>query len=218
MILFLCPRCKQSMQAPESCAGIGLDCGNCGQRMQVPLAPGSPPSNAPPIRKIPLRFSCPACNAALSAPPDCAGRTTKCRQCGQPLVVPSPPSPLPSVPVLTQPVLAQPAPVIPPLASLPQIEPVHPLVRSGHQPGRGTAAGQCPNCGSTYPPLMKKKISPVGWVVFASVLAMGLGMCVVGICFWPLLIIAFVCVPMSVLGLLLTEEDVVCPQCRFKFH
>jgi hypothetical protein len=50
---------------------------------------------------------------------------------------------------------------------------------------RGTQQGgqfRCPRCQSTFPPLLKKKVSPTGWVVFAAVLALGFGMCVVGIC------------------------------------
>jgi hypothetical protein len=56
-----------------------------------------------------MRFNCPSCGAALSAPEDCAGRRAKCRRCHNPITVPSstsaPPmaavpaalSPLPSV-------------------------------------------------------------------------------------------------------------------------
>lgn len=37
-----------------------------------------------------LRFTCPHCGHALSAPPECAGRASKCRACGQAFVVPVP--------------------------------------------------------------------------------------------------------------------------------
>jgi hypothetical protein len=37
-----------------------------------------------------LLFACPACGFSLSAPADCAGRSSKCRKCGQSLVVPQP--------------------------------------------------------------------------------------------------------------------------------
>jgi hypothetical protein len=43
---------------------------------------------------MPLRFSCPKCGFALSAPEDCAGRSSKCRACGQPVTVPRPKSEL----------------------------------------------------------------------------------------------------------------------------
>jgi WD40 repeat protein len=36
-----------------------------------------------------IRFFCPRCKAAACAPDDCAGRTSKCRQCGRPLTVPA---------------------------------------------------------------------------------------------------------------------------------
>src|SRR6516162_1947128 len=36
-----------------------------------------------------LQLQCPACNASLSAPEDCAGRLTRCQQCGQPITVPT---------------------------------------------------------------------------------------------------------------------------------
>lgn len=35
-----------------------------------------------------LHFSCPKCGYKLSAPEDCAGRSSKCRACGQPVTVP----------------------------------------------------------------------------------------------------------------------------------
>src|SRR5579875_3646791 len=35
-----------------------------------------------------IRFSCPSCGMAVSAPEDCAGRSTKCRYCNGPIVVP----------------------------------------------------------------------------------------------------------------------------------
>jgi WD40 repeat protein len=36
-----------------------------------------------------IRFACPTCKVAASAPEECAGRTTTCRQCGNPITVPS---------------------------------------------------------------------------------------------------------------------------------
>jgi hypothetical protein len=37
-----------------------------------------------------LRFACPRCGMQLSAPEDCAGRSSKCRACGQTFQVPAP--------------------------------------------------------------------------------------------------------------------------------
>jgi hypothetical protein len=35
-----------------------------------------------------IRFACPSCSFALSAPEDCAGRQSKCRQCGSVVSIP----------------------------------------------------------------------------------------------------------------------------------
>src|SRR5262249_24690500 len=35
-----------------------------------------------------IRFSCPSCSTAVSAPRDCAGRSTRCHKCGGPITVP----------------------------------------------------------------------------------------------------------------------------------
>ena len=37
-----------------------------------------------------MRFNCPSCGAALSAPEDCAGRRSNCRRCNKPVIVPQP--------------------------------------------------------------------------------------------------------------------------------
>jgi predicted RNA-binding Zn-ribbon protein involved in translation (DUF1610 family) len=39
-----------------------------------------------------IRFACPRCGMQLSAPEDCAGRSSKCRACSQPVTVPIPAS------------------------------------------------------------------------------------------------------------------------------
>ena len=46
-----------------------------------------------------IRFSCPSCGAAASAPIECVGRTTTCRGCGKPITVPRvAPTPTPAPP------------------------------------------------------------------------------------------------------------------------
>lgn len=47
-----------------------------------------------------IRFTCPSCGMALSAPEDCAGRGTKCRGCNRPVIVPQQ---LPSTAIQKQP-------------------------------------------------------------------------------------------------------------------
>lgn len=42
-----------------------------------------------------FRFACPWCRMQLSAPEECAGRSSKCRGCGQAFQVPTPPPPPP---------------------------------------------------------------------------------------------------------------------------
>jgi DNA-directed RNA polymerase subunit RPC12/RpoP len=37
-----------------------------------------------------MRFNCPSCGAGVSAPEEYAGRSTKCRRCNNPIVVPQP--------------------------------------------------------------------------------------------------------------------------------
>src|SRR4051794_19802054 len=37
-----------------------------------------------------IRFNCVSCGMSVSAPEDCAGRSTKCPKCGQPISVPRP--------------------------------------------------------------------------------------------------------------------------------
>src|SRR5436309_6597504 len=78
-----------------------------------------------------LRFSCPKCGHNLSAPEDCAGRSSKCRACGQALQVPAPVAPL-----IT-------APSSPPIrCRFPRCQQL--LEAPAEQGGQKT---RCPNCG-----------------------------------------------------------------------
>lgn len=54
----------------------------------------------------------------------------------------------------------------------------------------------CPNCGSSYLPIMERRISTAGWIVFAVLLVFTF------IFFW--------------VGLLMKEDVGVCPVCRFR--
>jgi DNA-directed RNA polymerase subunit RPC12/RpoP len=90
VVRFSCPVCKAALEHPTP--GAKLPCPNCGQRLQVPQPPanktvlGVLPTPAAPV----LHFNCPACGSPLSAPEDCAGRVSRCRQCGQAVTVPAP--------------------------------------------------------------------------------------------------------------------------------
>lgn len=64
--------------------------------------------------------------------------------------------------------------------------------------GGGVAGGgfRCPYCNSQFPPRVQKKISTGGWIVFA--------------------VLAFTCLPLCWIGLLMTEEQRVCSSCGCK--
>ncbi len=61
-------------------------------------------------------------------------------------------------------------------------------------PGVATGGYRCPNCASTYPPVVSQQISLAGWIVFASLLIF--------------------CLPLFWIGLLMKEEQRICPMCR----
>ena len=72
-----------------------------------------------------------------------------------------------------------------------------PLASRSHAAGAGYAIDpnyRCPRCGSSYLPVMERRISTAGWIVFAALLVFTV------IFFW--------------IGLLLKEEVPVCPVCR----
>src|SRR5271155_4706386 len=73
-----------------------------------------------------LRFSCPKCGYNLSAPKECAGRSSKCRACGQPVTVPHPATraTLPPPPVRRYVPLEAPVPGEAPLLDALPAEPV----------------------------------------------------------------------------------------------
>ncbi len=62
------------------------------------------------------------------------------------------------------------------------------------QPGQLNANYHCPHCGSHYLPIVERKISTAGWIVFSVLLVFTF------IFFW--------------IGLLMKEEVRICPVCR----
>jgi hypothetical protein len=57
---------------------------------------------------------------------------------------------------------------------------------------------RCPRCGTTYLPVMEKRVSTAGWIVFSVLLVFTL------IFFW--------------IGLLMKEDVAVCPVCRTRLN
>src|SRR5579871_4883489 len=109
---------------------------------------------------MPITFAC-SCGANLRAPDDAVGKTVACPKCKARVIVPT----------LnardSRPREPEPRYDAPPRRRRrpdPEEEP------DALPPGR---LSRCPYCRSTFPPLMKKRISPGGWVVFGVVLAMG---------------------------------------------
>lgn len=79
MIRFSCPRCKTTLEVPDSKAGHVGECAACRQRIQVPstFLPSAPPP--PPVPSLPQRglVSCPDCNNKVSV------RAFACPVCGR---------------------------------------------------------------------------------------------------------------------------------------
>lgn len=70
---------------------------------------------------------------------------------------------------------------------------VQPLVQTPPQPQPQVAGYHCPRCGTTTPPIINKKISTGGWVVFVVLL--------------------FMCLPLFWIGFLIKDEERICPMC-----
>src|SRR5262249_3394762 len=64
---------------------LGRACWSGSASSLLLFAPCQVPSGVPPM----IRFACPSCGFSLSAPDDCAGRASRCRQCGRPVIVPA---------------------------------------------------------------------------------------------------------------------------------
>ena len=78
-IIFNCPHCKQSLEAPQEMVGQSLDCPKCQKSIQVPQAlsaaqtvPKPPPPQPPSAVK-----SCPFCGEKILL------AAVKCKHCGE---------------------------------------------------------------------------------------------------------------------------------------
>jgi hypothetical protein len=75
-------------------------------------------------------------------------------------------------------------------------QPTQPVAPSYYQYPAADANYRCPRCGTSYLPVMEKRVSTAGWIVFSVLLVFTL------IFFW--------------VGLLMKEEVAVCPVCKAK--
>ncbi len=90
MIHFNCPKCEKHLKADQALAGQKTKCKQCGQVMIVPPPEPDLPASPGPVPPSLLQFTCPKCGKLLKANPALAGQKTKCKQCAQLLIVPSP--------------------------------------------------------------------------------------------------------------------------------
>jgi hypothetical protein len=190
----LCPFCGVSGSVPENKRGSSCRCPKCGNRFKVPelvSAPEIKPLSSPPpiqnaVTQDPFDFDR---QPILEAQPvdDSVEKRPSEKFC-----------------IECGAIIRERAAICPKCGvSQPELQ------RQGD-------LSNCPYCRTTFPPLMQKKISPAGWVVFGAVLSMGLAMCITGLCFWPLMVVGFVCLPLSVMGILITTEVRVCSGCGAK--
>jgi len=86
-ITFSCPDCRRTLGAKKKAAGRGLNCPNCGKRVQVP---GGGPRRADPKDKLVIR--CYHCSKRIGVRPEWAGRKVECPGCGEHTRVPDKPA------------------------------------------------------------------------------------------------------------------------------
>ena len=119
---------------------------------------------------MPLAVDCPHCECQCHVPPDAEGRLVICPKCRAQFTVPA------RAPVAV--------PVRTPVAVLVQ----RPPRRSRFH---------CPFCGCNDPPVVRRKVSTAGWVMFVVLLC-------------------FLCLPLFWIGLLMKEEYRICADCGIK--
>jgi DNA-directed RNA polymerase subunit M/transcription elongation factor TFIIS len=91
-IHFECPKCKQTLDAPEELAAQLLECPTCKETIEVPVRsqrkeipkPPEPPKPAPVARSL---IECPGCQKQVST------KAEACPSCGHPIASNPPKSP-----------------------------------------------------------------------------------------------------------------------------
>lgn len=74
----------------------------------------------------------------------------------------------------------------------------YPLTQSYFPGGHAVGGYRCPRCGSTYLPVIDRRVSTAGWIVFSVLLVSTL------VFFW--------------IGLMMKEDVSVCPVCRTRLN
>jgi hypothetical protein len=94
MIRFRCPICRHESDEPDEQSGRVIPCPSCGEMVRLPALeatidplPGNTNYASSPLRGR-IRFSCPSCGIAVSAPSSMAGGAGKCDRCGTAVHVP----------------------------------------------------------------------------------------------------------------------------------
>ena len=78
------------------------------------------------------------------------------------------------------------------------VQPSYPAAQPYYHYAAMDGSYRCPRCGTTYLPVIEKRVSTAGWVVFSVLLVFTL------IFFW--------------IGLLMKEDVAVCPVCRMRLN
>ena len=194
-IRFACPTCHSVQQAADHQAGTKLPCTKCGQRL---LVPGTPPAQektvlgemlppAPPPVPTTISAPCPGCERVIQVQPNEVALTFECARCGTKFVPSGGRSPSRAL-----------APVE--KARLVDDRPRRRRERDdddeddyGRPRRRRRGSFHCPYCDTDRAPIVRKKISTAGWVLFVVLLIL--------------------CFPLCIIGLFITEDYRECSEC-----
>jgi hypothetical protein len=244
MTIVTCPICGNCYRLAQPPLGGQSLCPACRSLVPVAAPPtpsllSRPPAETPAQNRTILaepepmiRYSCPRCKKALEAPAGFAGQKLNCPGCQQRLQIPQPAA-LPAAPPLNKTILAtEEPPSVGELGPPRVVKMGKPLrIESCRECGvdvsqmrvetcpdcsallcsdrcyrehryqvhssrrrRRPSRDECYRCGCTDRPYAAQTISPAGWVVFAVLLVFFFPLC------W--------------IGLLMTETERRCPDCR----
>ncbi len=127
------------------------------------------------------RIACPHCGVKLALPADAAGQTARCPECRKLMALPEAPPPV-------APLLAR-AEDIPSKRRRDDYD-------EEDRPRKKRPQFRCPFCGSEEVPVVERKISTAGWIVFVVLL----------LC----------CFPLCLIALFITEDQRRCYDCGMR--